>query len=383
MVQLSRPGWRTAAITASLLAGLAAVPAAPALAEGDRATAAKPKVVASGLENPRHLDWDDGALYVAEAGVGGSGPCIAAPENPAAKSCYGASGAITRVRHGHQKRGVKGLPSLAEASGEAAIGPSDLRVDGSRFKVVLGLGADPAVRKGWPRNAQKLGTVSKGTLGRAGSQVVADIAGYEAKANPDRKQIDSNPVGLLRIRGRDVLVDAGGNSLLKVGRDARIKQLATFPTIDVDAPPFLELPPGAKIPMDAVPTAAVQGRDGSIYVSQLTGFPFPPDAASIFRIARDGRKTQYATGLTNVTDMSVAKDGSIYAVQLTDEGLLGEGTGSVVRIPAGGGAKHTTVVDDLQAPYGVMLRWGSLYVSTHATSPDNGQVIKVPLHGKD
>ncbi len=51
--------------------------------------------------------------------------------------------------------------------------------------------------------------------------------------------------------------------------------LAVFHARLVDAPPFLGLPPGTKIPMQAVPNSVVQGPDGAWYVGQLTGFPFP------------------------------------------------------------------------------------------------------------
>ena len=37
-------------------------------------------------------------------------------------------------------------------------------------------------------------------------------------------------------------------------------------------------PPGTTIPVDPVPTSVVRGPDGSIYVGQLTGFPFVPGA---------------------------------------------------------------------------------------------------------
>ena len=47
------------------------------------------KVVAQGLDNPRGIGFEpDGALYVAEAGSGGSGPCVeGGPE--AARTCFG------------------------------------------------------------------------------------------------------------------------------------------------------------------------------------------------------------------------------------------------------------------------------------------------------
>ena len=36
------------------------------------------KVVASGLNSPRHLEFSSGDLYVVEAGKGGEGPCVEA-----------------------------------------------------------------------------------------------------------------------------------------------------------------------------------------------------------------------------------------------------------------------------------------------------------------
>ena len=54
------------------------------------------QVIASGLFNPRGLDFGpDGAqLYVAEAGSGGTGPCIVGSDG--LTKCYGATGAVTR-----------------------------------------------------------------------------------------------------------------------------------------------------------------------------------------------------------------------------------------------------------------------------------------------
>jgi hypothetical protein len=55
------------------------------------------EVVASGLDNPRHLAFaPGGALYVAEAGHGGSGPCSVHPD--LGEFCFGRTGAVTRVR---------------------------------------------------------------------------------------------------------------------------------------------------------------------------------------------------------------------------------------------------------------------------------------------
>ena len=369
MVQLSRPGWRVGAVTASLLAGLVSLPAAPAVAHQNR-PGATPKVVASGLNNPRQITYANGALYVAESGTGGSGACVKTAEG---RACYGASGSITRVSQHGQRRVVTGLPSIA-APGGSATGPSDVIVHGRKFQVSLGLGADPGVRAALPANGKKLGTVAAGRFGRSGLKVVADIGAYEGRANPDKSEPDTNPVSLLEARHRTYVVDAGGNTLLSFSRRGRISTRAVFPATQAVGPS------GAPIPMQAVPTAAAFGPDGAIYVSQLTGFPFPVGGANIWRVVPGHAPTRYATGLTNVTDLAFGKDGSLYAVQLADEGLLApKPTGSVVRIPRGGGARHVTVADNLKAPYGIAVHHGSAYVTTCSTCAGAGEVLRVPL----
>src|SRR4051812_45986454 len=83
----------------------------PAVSVADTSSTQEPAVVASGLDNPRQLSFGKhGELYIAEAGAGGSGPCVDTPEGGTA--CFGLSGAITRVMADHQRRVVKRLPSL-------------------------------------------------------------------------------------------------------------------------------------------------------------------------------------------------------------------------------------------------------------------------------
>ena len=377
MVHLSRPVWRAAAVSAALLAGLSTVPSGAASAQPTTATTSGPRVVATGLNSPRHLRWANDSLYVAEAGVGGaSKACVPSPEGEDA--CLGATGSITRVRHGVQRRVVTGLPSVAAKGGAAAIGPSDVRVQGRRFTVALGLGANPQLRAGLGAGGRRLATVSTVRLGYSGLRAVADIGAFEALNNPDGEMddgqavLDTNPVALLARGRKTFVVDAGGNALLRYRRNGDVSARAVFKQVDVPGPG------GATVAMDAVPTAAAYGPDGAIYVSQLTGFPFPVGGAIIWKVAPGKAPEPYATGLTTVTDLAF-RGGVLYAVQLSDTGLLEPGPGSVVRIPRGGGAKHTTVAGGLDQPYGIALHGRSAYVTTCSTCPGGGQVVRVPL----
>src|SRR5262245_49573790 len=104
---------------AVVVLGVPAVASAPAFT-----------TIATGLDNPRGMGFGpNGALYVAEAGEGGSDFCFAHPEF--GLECGGATGAVTRIWKGRQERVVEGLPSTAPPSGNEAGGPADVVVHGN------------------------------------------------------------------------------------------------------------------------------------------------------------------------------------------------------------------------------------------------------------
>lgn len=353
-----------------LLVGAAAAPAGAGTR--DHKPPPSPRVVASGLDAPRHLSFSArGDLYIAESGTGGTDNCIEHPE--LGTICLGETGAITKLsRKGHQQRVVTGLPSVG-AEGEGT-GPSDVLVRGNRLIVVIGLGGDEDVRASLGPDAALLGTVVSVKPGkRSGTpRVLADPVAYETKRNPDGGLIDSNPVDLARNGSGYLVTDAGGNDVLKMNHKGRLSTAAVLPTVWTD-PPF----PGAPDPFPAepVPTAAAKGPDGAWYIAQLTGFPFEAGSASIYRL-KHGKLTTYATGLTNVTDLAWSGK-SLYAVQISDEGLLAGPSGSLVKVSKKG--DHRTVADDLFAPYGVAIRHGYGYVTTCSVCAGGGEVLKVKL----
>lgn len=411
-----------------LIGGMAAAPAvatspAAVVPTATAPAAASPApyvVVASGLNNPRHLSFGpNGALYVAESGTGGTGPCIISSEG--GQVCYGPTGSITRVRAVQgtwkQRRVVTGLPSLAAPAdipptggnppvtkGGGATGPSGVVVGKHRRIVVsVGFGAPPSsLRRGKatasPTSSAPatlpvgFGTLLSGTVRahhpsfpkaisgpkhRRTWQVLANLARHEARTNPiDDK--DSNPASVVRDGTRFLVADAGGNTVLKVRRNGKIRTIAAFPDTMAQVP---GAPPGTMMPMQFVPTAIVRGPGKAYYVSQLTGFPFPKGGATIWKVRPGHAPKVFASGLTNVTDLAFARDGSLYAVEISTEGLASGGPpmGALVHIPRGGGAAQM-VAENLFAPYGVALRGGNAYVTTGSILPGGGQVIQVPLH---
>jgi len=369
------------ALTAAAVIGLSLVGAGPAAAGGGHhGGGSSSPIVAAGLNNPRQLSFTrSGELLVAEAGTGGTEKCLPGPEG--GEVCFGTTGSVTKIDHrGRQSRIITGLPSLAGEDRGSAIGPSDVYSDGRHVSVLIGLGADPAVRADLPASGQRMGTLIQTTKNYKTFRTIADFAAWEQANNPVNDP-DSNPVGMLSDRGNYVVADAGGNTVLKASSRGKIHLLATFADRLVDAPPFLGLPPGTKIPMQAVPTSvATKGHDGAYYVSQLTGFPFPKGAANIYRI--DPRKpkaepTVYASGLTNVTDLAF-NGRDLYAVQMFTDGLLSESTGSLVKVQKGVN-KPKIVAGDLPAPYGIAIRHNTAYVTTGSVLADKGQVVRIKL----
>ncbi len=336
------------------------------------------QVVASGLDNPRGLAFaPDGSLLVAEAGRGGPGPCISGPE--AGQVCYGPTGAVTRVSKGVQRRIVTGLPSLAGSDGMAATGPHDVLATGLSVTVVTGLGAAPNARDALGAPGMNFGRLLAANLS-GGWRALADVSGYEAVANPDGGAIDTNPYGLAPAPGHgSVVADAGGNDLLLVPSGNRsIQTLAVFPNRLVPAPEFLGLPPGTMIPMQAVPDSVAVGPDGAYYVGQLTGFPFPVGGANVYRVVPGQAPTVYASGFTNIIDVTFDASGNLYVLEIAKNGLLsGDPTGALIKV-APDGTRTEIASEGLVAPGSVAVGPdGALYVSNFSIFPGMGEVVRI------
>ena len=331
--------------------------------------------VMTGLDNPLGLAFGpDRGLYVAEGGRGGAGPpCRVVRGIP---QCYGATGAISRLRNGVQEKWLTGLPSLAPPGGNnAEAGPQDIAFQfrtipffgRSDAYVTIGLGGSPEGRTLLGPPGALMGKLIKVSASRELTEI-ADIAAYEGAVNPAGGPIDSNPFGVLPLSRQQIVADAGANAIFSVAGGA-VDTLAVFPgrpNPTPIGPPFI----------DSVPTATALGPDGALYVSELTGVPFLTGFARIHRVEPDGSTSIYATGLTTVVDLAFADDGTLYALQHASCGPFFACPGSIVRV--GAAAPHAVVFGGLNRPGGMTIGPDdAFYVSNRSTSAAVGQVLRI------
>lgn len=376
-----------AAVAAVTMSGVLALDASTAGA------VSAPEVVAEGLNSPYKLSFADGDLYVAESGTGGDGPCFTPPPDPdgppGGESCFGPSGSVTRVVDGDgaQSRVVEGLASIASA--DEVVGPADVEVaaDGTMY-VTVGLGGNVARRAAFGAGAAQLGTIVR--VPTDGAPVVhADLAAFEAEEDPDADQPgaggvgeggDSNPFDAeLLPDGTLLAVDAGGNDLLAIPSADAVELVTVLPFGEADAPPFIPVPPGTRLPLQPVPTAVERAADGTVLVSELTGFPFPAGAADLYEVV-DGEAVSLETGFTNLVDVAHDEDGNLYVAELSHGGLLTEQQDPrIIQVRPDGTRKTILNAAELQgAPTGLEVGPdGQLYVSLGLAAPGEGRVIRV------
>jgi sugar lactone lactonase YvrE len=354
---------RRVATAVLAVAALAAGTGLSAASADTAAPAAKKKgfkVVASKLNNPRGLAvGPNGAIYVAEAGTAG-------PTCPAPDVCLGYSSSITRIKGGNARRIVKGLPSGGGQDGTFTTGADGVSVDpkGNVFAVMTGVGAEAP--PGLPEEAKALlGKLLRIKGGKAG--VVADIEALEYPENPDGADLNSNPYGVLALRGGvQYVVDAGANTLIRV-KDGKAKVAAIIP------------PNG---PAQSVPTSVAKGPDGALYVGEFggegEGAP-GPGSQRVFRIAK-GKVKVFRKGFTTITGVAFGPDGSLYVSEFNTNPETG--AGDVVRVKPNG-KRSRLGKGKLFFVGGVAVDGdGHVYASNWSNLPGTGGPAGSPFAGK-
>ena len=156
------------------------------------------------------------------------------------------------------------------------------------------------------------------------------------------------------------------NRLLKVVDNTSIVELLEdFPT--VSTPTYAA---------EAVPTGLTVNTTGTLYNTQLPGFPFLPGTASIFRSDGMPNSAQaISSGYTNVMDMSLGTDGWLYLVQYAQDFSNPAGSGSLIRYNPLQNIQEV-LAEKIDRPTGVLaLADGTIYVATGG-STTNGSLVR-------
>lgn len=206
--------------------------------------------------------------------------------------------------------------------------------------------------------------------------IVANTWDTEAADNPDGFIKESHPYGITAGPDGNLWVaDAGANTLLKIDPNSgEIEVVAVFEGV---ASPLPNPARGDAMESDPVPTAVAFDVDGEMYVSFLPGFPFLPGSAKVVKVSQSGQVSDYATGLTMVTDLRTGPDGELYAVQIgqfTEQGPV-PNSGAIVRVKEGDASE--VVASGLSFPTSVDFNPdGDAYVTTNGIgAPGSGEVL--------
>jgi hypothetical protein len=105
-----------------------------------------------------------------------------------------------------------------------------------------------------------------------------------------------------------------------------------------------------------------------LYVSELTGFPFPVGGARIYRVVPGEEPAIYADGFTNVIDIAFEPDGSLLVLEIATNSLLSGDPdallpGALIRLKPDG-SRQTLLSEGLIMPTAVVIgKDHALYIS--------------------
>lgn len=336
----------------ALVATVATVVAHPLRAqeESGAESAEAVSVVASGLTGPAgFIVGDDGALFIALAGIGGDevGTAAAIADAPI---LGGPTSSVVRVAAGCSTVIADDLPSAVGATGRT-FGATDVVVlDEQLYVLVSGGGA----AHGQPDSPNGVYRVEPD----GGTTLVADLGAW-LRANPVPRprplEVDPEgaPVAMTVVDGEIWLVEASGGQVLRVGADGtvgRVADLSNQPTI---------------------PSAIIPAPGGGAYVA-MRSVPFVSRSDSVILLTPQGATSLVWTGLNAPVGLAVDDAGTLYALEAATRvslspPFLGPRSGRLVRQAGPDG--RTVVVRRLDRP------------SALAIAPDGALLVALPVAG--
>jgi hypothetical protein len=335
-------------------------------------------VVASQLEAPRGLRFGpDGALYVAEAGTGGTNSTGTACEQvpgPVGPYTGGPNARISKITSdGTRTTVASGFPSTQDAMGDI-IGVGDVAFIGhTLYALVSGGGCS----HGNPNISTGIAQVNRNT---GAWSLIADIGAF-LKTHPakfesaDDFEPDGTLYSMIVVDGLLVAVEPNHGQVFAVNPNGG----KIFQVIDISASEG-----------HIVPTAIARWQD-SLYLGNLNLFPIDPQWARVLTLSKPDHLDDLApgfdvgrplahivnskAGFTTILAIDFGPDGLLYALELSAAaGFPTPGAGKVVRV------KHSGEIEDvitgLSVPAGMTFGPdGRLYVSNFGAAPAGAGTI--------
>lgn len=332
-----------------------------------------PDVLITGLADPRYMVIDGDNIYFTESGTGGEEEVYTTSDELISMSGHTGKLSVFSTADGSVTEIVSDFSSHTFGDHGEIVGAAGLALDGAGSAYVAVGSPGPFV--GEMDLTGEHGVVYKVDLASGEKEVLADLVTWEIEENPDPIAIDSNLYGADLLDGVLYVADAGGNTIISV--DVESGEVATFAvTGGLDAP---YLPPegnpmrDGEMEIDSVPSCVVVGPDDRLYVSYVTGGPFPEGGAPVDAFSPDGSEERVVEGLTMVGDLAFDSSGRMYASVISTN-FIEQGPGQIVRVEEDGSL--TIVADGVPVPAGIAFDGeDNLYAfAFSAVAPDGGQL---------
>ena len=315
------------------------------------------EVLADGLLQPRGITiGPDGAIYVAEAGSGGSTEFVT---DDGTTIFIGTTGRISRIdpATGERTTVADGLPSQRSEEDEA-LGPADVAFIGGTLYYVQTLGGEAWGFPDQPTGVYRIESDGDATL-------LADIYEFNVE-NPvpritsgeqDDVALGGNPYSLSVRDGVFYVVDSNYNQILRATTAGAVTRFVDFNA-------------------NVVPTGITfRASGGPFYVSQLGPGPFlPADGKVVSVAAPSGTVAEVASGVSMLTAVDAGPGDQLYALSFATD--FAPGSGQVVRVNANG--TLSPVVTGLTFASSMEFDGDTLYVLNDGINAlGTGQVIAI------